>query len=874
MLWNKNFTLLAAANVFFHAAVYMQFPVLHRWMTDVWGYTGVEAACMTVVFALSLFIPGAFNSYLVDTFSRKKVCIRSMIVLGLATVAYSWVSAAWQIAALRVLQGGAFGIALMSTGSTLAIDVAPSHQRNRANRAFTWSGIVGMLAGILVGLTSVPHYGFKSLFCYSAMLLIPAITLIGYVKVSFRAPLNLPLCSFDRFLLFRAIPPGINLMAVPLVIGMLFVSVSDFSFYLCMGLGFLLYLLVRESVRRPVDGRIQVGIGQLLMIAGLMVLHHRAGIYPFYVSGGLIGLGAGFSIGQFLQLMILLPLHCERGTGYHTYRLSWELALAFGILLGVYLQVQGKDLCFAGLLIAIAGLLLYLAFMADDKKIIFSMVGVSKSFQNNKQVLKDIYLSFFYGAKIGIIGLNGAGKSTLLKIIAGLEKNYQGEVVFSPGYSVGYLAQEPYLDDTKTVKEVVMEGVQATVDALAEYEEINQKFGLPEYYEDPEKMDALFARQAELQDVIDATDAWNLDSKLERAMDALRCPPEDQPVKQLSGGERRRVALCRLLLQKPDILLLDEPTNHLDAESIDWLEQHLQMEEKVASKRRKTLERELEWVRMAPKARQAKGKARLNSYDKLLNEDVKEKEEKLEIFIPNGPRLGNKVIEAKHVAKAYGDKLLFDDLNFMLPPNGIVGVIGPNGAGKTTLFRLIMGIEKPDKGDFEVGETVKVAYVDQQHKDIDPNKTVYQVISGGNELLRMGNRDVNARAYLSRFNFSGSDQEKLCGKLSGGERNRLHLAMALKEEGNVLLLDEPTNYIDVNTLRALEEGLEDFAGCAVVISHDRWFLDRICTHILAFEGNSEVFFFEGSYTEYEENKMKRMGNVEPKRVRYRKLMED
>ena len=562
--------------------------------------------------------------------------------------------------------------------------------------------------------------------------------------------------------------------------------------------------------------------------------------------------------------------------------------------------------------------------MADDKKIIFSMVGVSKSFQNNKQVLKDIYLSFFYGAKIGIIGLNGSGKSTLLKIIAGLDKSYQGEVVFSPGYSVGYLAQEPHLDDTKTVKEVVMEGVQSVVDTLAEYEEINNKFGLPEYYEDPDKMDALFARQAELQDIIDATDAWNLDSKLERAMDALRCPPEDQPVKNLSGGERRRVALCRLLLQKPDILLLDEPTNHLDAESIDWLEQHLQqyegtviavthdryfldhvagwileldrgegipwkgnysswleqktkrmeMEEKVASKRRKTLERELDWVRMAPKARQAKGKARLNSYDKLLNEDVKEKEEKLEIFIPNGPRLGNKVIEAKHVAKAYGDKLLFDDLNFMLPPNGIVGVIGPNGAGKTTLFRLIMGLETPDKGEFEVGETVKVAYVDQQHKDIDPKKTVYQVISGGNDLLRMGNRDINARAYLSRFNFAGSDQEKLCGMLSGGERNRLHLAMALKEEGNVLLLDEPTNDIDVNTLRALEEGLEDFAGCAVVISHDRWFLDRICTHILAFEGNSEVFYFEGSYTEYEANKMKRMGNVEPKRVRYRKLMED
>ena len=514
---------------------------------------------------------------------------------------------------------------------------------------------------------------------------------------------------------------------------------------------------------------------------------------------------------------------------------------------------------------------------ADDKKIIFSMVGVSKAFQPNKNVLKDIYLSFFYGAKIGIIGLNGSGKSTLLKIIAGLEKSYQGEVVFSPGYSVGYLAQEPYLDNTKTVKEVVMEGVQPIVDALTEYEEINQKFALPEYYEDQDKMDALFTRQGELQDIIDATDAWNLDSKLERAMDALRCPPEDQPVENLSGGERRRVALCRLLLQKPDILLLDEPTNHLDAESIDWLEQktkRMEMEEKTASKRRKTLERELEWVRMAPKARQAKGKARLNSYDKLLNEDVKEKEEKLEIFIPNGPRLGNKVIEAKHVAKAYGDKLLFDDLNFMLPPNGIVGVIGPNGAGKTTLFRLIMGLESVDKGEFEVGETVKVAYVDQQHKDIDPNKSVYQVISGGNELLRMGGRDVNARAYLSRFNFSGADQEKLCGVLSGGERNRLHLAMALKEEGNVLLLDEPTNDIDVNTLRALEEGLEDFAGCAVVISHDRWFLDRICTHILAFEGDSNVFYFEGSYSEYEENKLKRLGNEEPKRVRYRKLMTD
>ena len=560
--------------------------------------------------------------------------------------------------------------------------------------------------------------------------------------------------------------------------------------------------------------------------------------------------------------------------------------------------------------------------MADDKKIIFSMVGVSKAFQANKQVLKDIYLSFFYGAKIGIIGLNGSGKSTLMKIIAGLEKSYQGEVVFSPGYSVGYLAQEPHLDDEKTVKEVVMEGVQSIVDTLAEYEEINNKFGLPEYYEDSEKMDALFARQAELQDIIDATDAWNLDSKLERAMDALRCPPEDQPVKNLSGGERRRVALCRLLLQKPDILLLDEPTNHLDAESIDWLEQHLQqyegtviavthdryfldhvagwileldrgegipwkgnysswleqktkrmeMEEKVASKRRKTLERELDWVRMAPKARQAKGKARLNSYDKLLNEDVKEKEEKLEIFIPNGPRLGNKVIEAKGVAKAYGDKLLFDNLNFMLPPNGIVGVIGPNGAGKTTLFRLIMGLETVDKGTFEVGETVKLAYVDQQHKDIDPAKSVYQVISGGNELIRLGNRDINARAYLSRFNFSGADQEKLCGMLSGGERNRLHLAMALKEEGNVLLLDEPTNDIDVNTLRALEEGLENFAGCAVVVSHDRWFLDRIATHILAFEGDSKVVYFEGSYSEYEESKRKRLGDVTPKRIRYKKLI--
>ncbi len=558
----------------------------------------------------------------------------------------------------------------------------------------------------------------------------------------------------------------------------------------------------------------------------------------------------------------------------------------------------------------------------DDKKIIFSMVGVSKTIQQNqKQILKNIYLSFYYGAKIGIIGLNGAGKSTLMKIIAGLETQYQGQVVFASGYTVGYLPQDPQLDPTKTVKEVVQEGVQHVVDTLKEFEDINLKFGMPEYYEDPEKMDKLFARQAELQDIIDATDAWNLDSRLERAMDALRCPEGDQLTEHLSGGERRRVALCRLLLQKPDVLLLDEPTNHLDAESIDWLEQHLQQyegtviavthdryfldhvagwileldrgegipwkgnysswleqktqrlaqEEKTESKRQKTLQRELEWVRMAPKARHAKGKARLNSYDKLLNESVKEKEEKLEIFIPNGPRLGNKVIEAQHVAKAYGDKLLFDDLNFMLPPNGIVGVIGPNGAGKTTLFRLIMGLEKPDSGTFEVGETVKAVYVDQQHTSIDPDKTVYEVISGGVELLRMGGRDVNARAYLSRFNFSGVDQQKKCGVLSGGERNRLQLALALKEEGNVLLLDEPTNDIDVNTLRALEEGLENFAGCAVVISHDRWFLDRICTHILAFEGNSNVFFFEGSYSEYEENKLKRLGKEEPTRVRYRKL---
>ncbi len=561
----------------------------------------------------------------------------------------------------------------------------------------------------------------------------------------------------------------------------------------------------------------------------------------------------------------------------------------------------------------------------DDKKIIFSMVGVSKTIQQNqKQVLKNIYLSFFYGAKIGIIGLNGAGKSTLMKIIAGLDQNYQGEVVFSPGYTVGYLPQEPQLDDDKTVIETVKEGVKDIVDALAEYEEINQKFGLPEYYEDEDKMNQLFARQGELQDIIDATDAWNLDSRLERAMDALRCPPAEQRCGVLSGGERRRVALCRLLLQKPDVLLLDEPTNHLDAESIDWLEQHLNQyegtviavthdryflddvagwileldrgegipwegnysswldqktkrmaqEEKTASKRRKTLERELEWVRMAPKARQAKGKARLNNYERMLNEDQKEREEKLELYIPNGPRLGQKVIEAHDVKKAYGDKVLLDGLNFSLPQGGIVGVIGPNGAGKTTLFRLIMGLETPDAGTFEVGETVKLSYVDQQHRDIVADESVYQVISQGNELIRMGGRDINARAYLSRFNFSGADQEKKCGVLSGGERNRLHLAMALKQEGNVLLLDEPTNDIDVNTLRALEEGLENFAGCAVVISHDRWFLDRICTHILAYEGNGQVYFFEGSYSEYEVNKCKRLGIEEPKRVRYRKLMDD
>jgi len=561
--------------------------------------------------------------------------------------------------------------------------------------------------------------------------------------------------------------------------------------------------------------------------------------------------------------------------------------------------------------------------MADDKKIIFSMVGVSKIFPPQKQVLKNIYLSFFYGAKIGIIGLNGAGKSTLLKIIAGIDKSYQGNVVFSPGYSVGYLEQDPKLDPEKTVIDVVREGVAPVMEALAEFDKVNEAFADPDVLENPDKMDALIQRQSELQDRLDAADAWNIDSKLERAMDALQCPPDDQKIATLSGGERRRVALCRLLLQQPDILLLDEPTNHLDAESIDWLEQHLRqypgtviaithdryfldhvagwileldrgegipwkgnysswleqktkrmaMEEKQASKRRKTLERELEWVRMAPKARQAKGKARLNSYDKLLNEDQKAREEKLEIFIPNGPRLGNRVIEATGLAKSFGQKQLFKDLNFMLPPNGIVGVIGPNGAGKTTLFRLIMGQEKPDAGTFEIGETVKIAYVDQNHHDLIPEKTVYEVISGGTETFRMGGRDVNARAYLSRFNFTGADQEKKIAVLSGGERNRLHLAMALKEEGNVLLLDEPTNDIDVNTLRALEEGLDDFAGCAVVVSHDRWFLDRICTHILSFEGDGNVVFYEGSYSDYEQYKRDHNGGKEPQRRRYRKLME-
>ncbi len=557
--------------------------------------------------------------------------------------------------------------------------------------------------------------------------------------------------------------------------------------------------------------------------------------------------------------------------------------------------------------------------MADDKKIIFSMVGVSKTYPPQKQVLKNIYLSFFYGAKIGIIGLNGSGKSSLLKIIAGLDKSYQGEVVFSPGYSVGYLEQDPQLDPDKTVIDVVREGVQPIMDLLAEFDRVNESFGDPDVLDDPDKMDALIARQAELQDALDAADAWNIDSKLERAMDALQCPPDDQLISTLSGGERRRVALCRLLLQQPDVLLLDEPTNHLDAESIDWLQQYpgtviaithdryfldhvagwileldrgegipwkgnysswldqktkrMAQEEKQASKRRKTLERELEWVRMAPKARQAKGKARLSSYDRLLNEDQKQREERLEIFIPNGPRLGQKVIEATGLTKSFGTKKLFENLNFMLPPNGIVGVIGPNGAGKTTLFRLIMKQMQPDAGTFDVGETVKIAYVDQTHHDLLPEKSVYEVISQGVESFRMGGRDVNARAYLSKFNFSGADQEKKIGVLSGGERNRLHLAMALKEEGNVLLLDEPTNDIDVNTLRALEEGLEEFAGCAVVVSHDRWFLDRICTHILSFEGDGNVVFYEGSYSDYEEYKKAKNGGKEPPRRRYRKLME-
>jgi ATP-binding cassette ChvD family protein len=560
--------------------------------------------------------------------------------------------------------------------------------------------------------------------------------------------------------------------------------------------------------------------------------------------------------------------------------------------------------------------------MADDKQIIFSMYKVSKTYPPQRQVIKDISLSFFLGAKIGIIGLNGSGKSTLLKIIAGIEKDFHGELAFSPGYTVGHLSQDPLLDPDKTVMGIVQEGAQEIVDLLAEFENINLQFGLPEVYEDADKMDKLMDRQAKLQEKIDATDAWNLDNKLERAMDALRCPDGDTPVSVLSGGERRRVALCRLLLKQPDILLLDEPTNHLDAESIDWLEQHLQqypgtvicithdryfldnvagwileldrgegipwkgnysswleqkqkrleMEEKGVSKRRKTLERELEWVRMSPKARQAKSKARLGAYEKLLNEDVRQKEDKLELFIPNGPRLGDKVILAENVSKGYGDRLLFENLSFTLPPNGIVGVIGPNGAGKTTLFKMIMGMETSDSGTFSVGETVKIGYADQSHAEIDNDKTVYQVLSGGTDEVMVGGRMINARAFVSKFNFSGSDQEKKCGVLSGGERNRLHLALTLKSGANVLLLDEPTNDIDVNTLRALEEGLDSFAGCCVVISHDRWFLDRIATHILAFEGDSQIYFFEGSYSEYEENKKKRLGDATPHRIRYKKLV--
>ncbi|WP_341901206.1 MULTISPECIES: energy-dependent translational throttle protein EttA [Fluviicola] len=560
--------------------------------------------------------------------------------------------------------------------------------------------------------------------------------------------------------------------------------------------------------------------------------------------------------------------------------------------------------------------------MSDDKKIIFSMVGVSKVTPQGKQIIKNIYLSFFYGAKIGIIGLNGSGKSTVMKIIAGLDKSYQGDVVFSPGYTVGYLPQEPELDLKKTVKEVVMEGAQEIVDILKEYEEINASFMDEDVLNDPDKMDKLIARQGVVQDKIDAVDAWELDNKLERAMDALRCPPDDQLIETLSGGEKRRVALCRLLLQNPDILLLDEPTNHLDAESIDWLEQHLQQyqgtviavthdryfldnvagwileldrgegipwkgnysswleqkgarlkdEEKTESKRQKMLARELEWVRMNPKGRHAKNKARIQNYDKMMSEEMKDKEVNLEIPIPNGPRLGNNVINAEHVMKAFGDKLLYDDLNFQLPPAGIVGIIGPNGAGKTTIFKMIMDELAPDKGTFAIGETVKIGYVDQTHKDISPEKTVFEVIGGGNEFIEIGNQKFNARAYLSKFNFAGSDQSKKVGVLSGGERNRLHLAMTLMTEANVLLLDEPTNDIDVNTLRALEEGIESFAGCAVVISHDRWFLDRICTHILAFEGDSQVVWFEGSYSEYEENKRKRLGDAAPKRIKYRKLV--